>query len=57
MYVCMYVCVYVCMYVYMYVSNLVYILVMLCFRVGYRGICHVSFVFSEEFYEENTSDK
>ena len=42
-----------------------YILVMQCFRVGYRGICHASLVFSvytRAFrrvctYKENTSDK
>ena len=41
-----------------------YILVMQCFRVGYRGICHASLVVSytheplgECLYEENTSDK
>ena len=44
-------------------SSKTYILVMQCFRVGYRGICHVSLVFSiytqalgECVYEENTSD-
>ena len=42
---------------------MVYILVMQCFRVRYRGICHASLVFSlgeslgECVYEENTSDK
>ena len=38
---------------------------MQCIRVGYRGICHASLVFSvytheplgEYVYEENTSDK
>ena len=27
-------------------NNVIYILVMQCFRVGYRGICHASLVFS-----------
>ena len=44
---------------------MVYILVMRCFRVVYRGISHESLVFSsythellvECAYEENTSDK
>ena len=37
--------------------NAKFILVMQCFRVGYRGICHASLVFSVCGNEENTSDK